>query len=109
MHRGSVWAPFWTQCDWEVARWAKSCGITLSAVMNLLAIPEVNTMFISEFRVTKSEAKVVDHLGLSYSNANKLNTIIDSDLPGQPPFQQKEVIIGNERLEFHSRDIIECI
>jgi hypothetical protein len=109
MHRGSVWEPFWTQCDWEVARWAKSCGATSSAVTNLLAIPEVNTTFISEFRVTKSEAKVVDRLGLSYSNANELNAIIDSDLPGQPPFQRKEVIIGDERLEFHSRDIIECI
>ena len=109
MHRGSVWAPFRTQCDWEVACWAKSCGMTLSAVTNLLAIPEVNTTLISEFHVTKSEAKVVDCLRLSYSNANELNTIINSDLPGQPPFQQKEVIIGNEHLEFHSRDIIECI
>lgn len=86
MHRGSVWAPFRTQCDWEVACWAKSCGATSSAVTNLLAIPEVNTTLISEFHVTKSEAKVVDHLGLSYSTANELNAIINSDLPGQPPF-----------------------
>ena len=53
--------------------------------------------------------KVVDSLGLSYSTANELNRIIDSDLPGQPPFQRKELIIGNECLEFHSRDVIECI
>jgi hypothetical protein len=64
---------------------------------------------ISEFHVTKSEAKVADRLGLSYSNGNELNAIIDSDLLGQPPFQWKEVIIGNECLEFHSRDIIECM
>ena len=78
-------------------------------MINLLAIPEVNTTFISEFRITKSEAKVVDCLRLSYSNANELNAIIDSSLPGQPPFQQKELIIGNKCLEFHSRDIVECI
>jgi hypothetical protein len=53
--------------------------------------------------------KVVDSLGLSYSTANKLNRIIDLDLPGQPPFQQKELIIGNECLEFHFRDVIEYI
>ena len=53
--------------------------------------------------------KVVDGLGLLYSTANELNAIIDSSLPGQPPFQQKELIIGNKCLEFHSRDIVECI
>ncbi|KAH9049439.1 hypothetical protein EDB84DRAFT_1666988 [Lactarius hengduanensis] len=36
----SVWAPFRSQCDWEFARWAKTCGATASAVTALLAIPE---------------------------------------------------------------------
>ena len=40
---------------------------------------------------------------------NKLNTIIDLELPGQPPFQRKELVIGDERLEFYSRDVLECI
>ena len=37
----SVWAPFSSQCDWELARWAKTRSPTSSAVTDLLAIPEV--------------------------------------------------------------------
>lgn len=37
----SVWAPFLSERDWEVARWAKMRGPTSSAVTELLAIPEV--------------------------------------------------------------------
>ena len=37
----SVWAPFCSQCDWEVARWAKMWGPSSSAMEELLAIPGV--------------------------------------------------------------------
>jgi hypothetical protein len=37
----SVWAPFHSQCDWEIARWAKMHGPTSSAMEELLAIPGV--------------------------------------------------------------------
>jgi hypothetical protein len=37
----SMWAPFHSQCDWEIARWAKMRGPTSSAVTDLLGIPEV--------------------------------------------------------------------
>jgi hypothetical protein len=37
----STWAPFQSQCDWEVACWAKLRGPTSSAFTDLLAIPEV--------------------------------------------------------------------
>ena len=37
-----------------------------------------------------------------------LNSIID-DLPGRPPFQTKDVIIGNETLQLHFWDILHCI
>jgi hypothetical protein len=37
----SKWAPFRSQCDWEIARWAKMQGPTSSAVTELLAISEV--------------------------------------------------------------------
>lgn len=37
----SIWAPFTSQCDWEVARWAKMRSLKSSAVSDLLAIPEV--------------------------------------------------------------------
>jgi hypothetical protein len=105
----SDWAPFRSQHDWEVARWAKSCGATSVAVSKLLAIPEVCPNFVYDIDVAKSWAKVVDTLGLSYNMVNKLNSIIDSKLPGQPPFQRKDLVIGDERLEFYWRDILECI
>jgi hypothetical protein len=36
-----IWAPFSSQCDWEVAHWAEMRGPTSSAMADLLAIPEV--------------------------------------------------------------------
>ncbi len=37
----SLWAPFQSQCDWEITHWAKMCGPTSLAVTELLAIPGV--------------------------------------------------------------------
>ncbi|KAH8980428.1 hypothetical protein EDB86DRAFT_3236727 [Lactarius hatsudake] len=37
--KSSVWAPFRSQSDWEIARWAKMRGPTSSAVADILAIP----------------------------------------------------------------------
>ena len=48
-------------------------------------------------------------LRLSYNTVNKLNTIINSQLPSQPPFQRKELVIGDEQLKFYSCNILECI
>ena len=42
----SEWSPFRSRIDWEVARWAKTCGITSSAVGELLAIPGVSPSLI---------------------------------------------------------------
>lgn len=42
--QGSTWAPFSSQCDWEIARWAKMRGPSSSAFSELLAIPEVRTI-----------------------------------------------------------------
>jgi len=41
----SVWAPFISQCDWQIANWAKMRGPTSSAVTDLLAIGEVRILF----------------------------------------------------------------
>jgi Plavaka transposase len=38
-----------------------------------------------------------------------MNDIIDTELPGRPPFLCKRLIIGHEHLEFHYRDVVECI
>jgi len=37
----SVWAPFCSKLDWKITCWAKTCGQTLSAMTELLAIPGV--------------------------------------------------------------------
>ena len=41
----SIWAPFVSQCDWEVAHWGKMRGPTSSALTDLLAIGEVHILF----------------------------------------------------------------
>ncbi|KAN0141046.1 hypothetical protein V8E53_000802 [Lactarius tabidus] len=86
-----VWAPFRSQCDWEFARWAKMRGPTSTAVTELLAIPGI-----------------VDKLGLSYRNSGELNKIIDT-LPGTPPFECHDFVLGGEHLQFHSRNILLCV
>ena len=39
----------------------------------------------------------------------ELNDIIDNNLGGLPSFQCDELDIGNEHLEFHRRDTLQCI
>lgn len=103
------WAPFSSQLDWEVARWAKMRGQTSTAVAELLAIPGVrdfyplNTMHLIQTR------KVVGGLGLSFHTVKGLNEMIDDELPGCPPFQCKDVTFDEERLEFYYRDVMKCI
>jgi hypothetical protein len=52
----SGWAPFQSQRDWEVARWAKMRGPTSSAVTELLAIPGVRASYYLLLHVIKSKA-----------------------------------------------------
>ncbi|KAI9447414.1 hypothetical protein H4582DRAFT_1803182 [Lactarius indigo] len=87
----SVWAPFHSQCDWEIALWAKTCGLTSSALTGLLQIPEVS-----------------DRLGLSFRSAKELDCIIDT-LPGRPPFECEDFTVGGERLSFYFWDVMQCI
>ena len=58
---------------------------------------------------TNSPLKIVDKLRLSFHTVKQLNKIIDNKLPRCPPFRYKELVIGNECLEFYYRDIVECI
>ncbi|KAF8269011.1 hypothetical protein EI94DRAFT_1535022, partial [Lactarius quietus] len=71
--------PFHSQCDWEIAQWAKTPW------------------------------KVVDKLGLSYRTPNELNNIIDNALPGRPRFKCQNLTIAGETLEFYYCDILESI
>jgi hypothetical protein len=104
----SIWAPFQSQSDWEIARWAKMRKPTSSAVTELLAIPEVCVYIFFRF-ITKKPHQLVDRLGLSYRTSKELNNIINKKLFGPPQFQCQDLTIGGEHLEFHYRDIIQCI
>ena len=106
--RDSIWAPFRSQCDWEIAHWAKMSGPTSSAVTELLAIPEV-WVSLFNYRDANVSRQVVEKLDLSYRSTRELNTIIDNDLPGPPPFQCRELVIGHEHLLFFCRDALQCI
>jgi hypothetical protein len=53
--------------------------------------------------------KVHDRLGLSFKNSQELNQMIDTHLPGHPPFQRKEILVSDEVCELYYRDIIQCI
>ncbi|KAI9459935.1 hypothetical protein BJY52DRAFT_1204009 [Lactarius psammicola] len=88
----SIWAPFRSRGDWEIACWAKMRGPTSSAVADLLAIPEV-----------------ADKLELSFRTPNELNDIIDKELPGRPPFRCEDMDIGGITIQFYFRDILQCI
>jgi hypothetical protein len=105
----SIWAPFRSQCDWEIARWAKLRGSTSSAVTELLAIPGVRVSDILLFQTTYTLYKVVEKLELSYHNVRELNKIIDEELPGRPMFRCEAVEIDGQILELHYREIIPCI
>jgi hypothetical protein len=49
-------------------------------------------------------------LGLSFSNSEELNKIIDNKLPNTlPQFVQEEVGVGGQSYEFYHRDILECV
>ena len=104
----SCWAPFQSQCDWEIAHWAKMRGPSSSAMEELLAIPGVCADRLHHC-VTNGLRKVPNKLRLSFSSTKELNHIIDTKLPGRPQFQCCEVVIGGETLELYYRDIIPCI
>ncbi|KAF8952951.1 hypothetical protein BDZ97DRAFT_1992200 [Flammula alnicola] len=88
----NIWAPFVSEIDWKVAKWAKLRGAGSTAFSDLLAIDGV-----------------CDALGLSYKNTNELNKVIDKNLPRRPAFKRHEVVVAGEAFELYSRDIIECI
>jgi hypothetical protein len=61
------------------------------------------------FFLLNEVVKLVDRLELSYKTANELNDLIDNELHGHTLFECKELVIGNECLEFHCHDILSCI
>ncbi|KAH7904457.1 hypothetical protein BJ138DRAFT_993077, partial [Hygrophoropsis aurantiaca] len=86
------WAPFSSQTDWEIARWAKLRGPGSTAFSELLAISGVG-----------------DKLGLSYRNSRELNMIIDKKLPSRPHFKHEQVVVAGEAFDIYYRDVIKCV
>ncbi|KAJ7157665.1 hypothetical protein C8R43DRAFT_1183066 [Mycena crocata] len=87
------WAPFKSQIDWQIARWAKVRGSTSTAFTDLLSINGVT-----------------EALGLSYKNSQELNKIIDTQLPGgRPVFKRQEIVVGGEAFDVYFRPIMECV
>jgi hypothetical protein len=60
----SIWAPFCSQRDWEIARWAKTHRLTSSAFSELLAIPEVPVFILSNHSNANTKYRL--STGLNY-------------------------------------------
>ncbi|KAG6907625.1 hypothetical protein DXG01_008161 [Tephrocybe rancida] len=85
-------APFASQLEWEIAKWATLRGPSSTAFTELMNIDGV-----------------AEKLGLSFSNTRTLNKIIDNSLPGRPCFKRHEILIANEVCEVFFRDVVACI
>ncbi|KAI0078950.1 hypothetical protein K474DRAFT_1593052 [Panus rudis PR-1116 ss-1] len=88
----NVYAPFASQMDWEVARWAKMRGPGSNAFSELLNIPDL-----------------ADTLGLSYNNSRGLNQMIDKLPTSRPRFQRRRIKLGGDLHDVYFRDVLECI
>ncbi|OSD08399.1 hypothetical protein PYCCODRAFT_1482768 [Trametes coccinea BRFM310] len=86
------YAPFTSETDWQVARWAKLRGPGSTSFTELVTIPGI-----------------VQKLALSYKNSRELNNIIDKLPAGRPPFEREEISIAGEIFEVFLRDILACI
>ncbi|KAJ6517025.1 hypothetical protein DFH09DRAFT_1251360 [Mycena vulgaris] len=86
-------APFTSQVDWEVAKWAKLRGSTSIAFTDLLSIHGVP-----------------EALGLSYKNSRELNQVIDNQLPaGRPIFKRQEIVVAGEAFDVYFRPVVGCL
>ena len=109
----NIFAPFASQLDWEVARWAKIRGPGSNSFTELMAIDGVSRYLVVMMQevtvLLLTEMKVHKRLGVSFKNSRELNELIDKHLPGRPPFRRKEMLVGDEVCELYFRDIIQCI
>ncbi|KIL54913.1 hypothetical protein M378DRAFT_91716, partial [Amanita muscaria Koide BX008] len=87
-----AFAPFKSQLDWEVAKWAKLRGPSSTALTELLAIEGLG-----------------DRLGLSFKTVHELNKLIDTELPGRPQFHHQSITVSGESVTLYSRNIMDCI
>ncbi|THU93081.1 hypothetical protein K435DRAFT_799989 [Dendrothele bispora CBS 962.96] len=107
----SAWAPFKSEMDWRIERWAKLRGPSSTALTDLLSIPGVSVGWADglAWLLKNVVGKLVDKLELFFSSANELNKIIDDNLPARPQFQTHNVVVQGESFEVYSRNILECV
>ncbi|KAM6496730.1 hypothetical protein JOM56_007203 [Amanita muscaria] len=87
-----AFAPFKSQLDWEVAKWAKLRGPSSTALTEFLAIEGLG-----------------DRLGLSFKTVHELNKLIDTELPGRPQFHHQSITVSGDTVTLYSRNILDCI
>lgn len=91
--KSNIYAPFNSQTDWEMARWAKLNSSSTTAITELLGISGLH-----------------EKLGLSYKNSKDLNKIIDTQMPTvRPKFKKLELELGGHIHVLYYRDIIACV
>ncbi|THH32369.1 hypothetical protein EUX98_g1829, partial [Antrodiella citrinella] len=89
----NIFAPFKSERDFQIARWAKMRGPGSTAFDELLKIPGVR-----------------EDLGLSFKNTREINKVIDEKLPSsRPRFRCKEVLVAGEVFHVYYRDALQCV
>ncbi|THU81515.1 hypothetical protein K435DRAFT_873253 [Dendrothele bispora CBS 962.96] len=87
----NIWAPFQSEINWRIAKWAKMRGPSSTSFTELLAMDGV-----------------CEKLGLSYRNVHELDKIIDEHLPSsRPQFKRQEVVVQGRVVEVYFRDILQ--
>ncbi|KAM6496353.1 hypothetical protein JOM56_009059 [Amanita muscaria] len=103
------YTPFTSKLDWEIAKWAKLRGPSSTAFTELMAIDGVSQFQVRSKCYDSPTRKVQEGLNLSFKNTRELNKFIDRKLPGRPPFEHQEILVGGEVCDVYFRDIIACI
>ncbi|KAG1902405.1 uncharacterized protein F5891DRAFT_1127689 [Suillus fuscotomentosus] len=78
----NIYAPFSSQMDWDIAKWAKLRGSSSTAFTDLLETD---------------------------GNSKELDKIIDNNLPGRLKFKREQIIVAGEAFNVFYRDISKCI
>jgi len=72
--RDSIWSPFCSHLDWELAHWAKTRGPTSSALTELLAIPGVSAPPLPLVAVLMHRPRLLTGLGFHTEQQNNWTT-----------------------------------
>lgn len=104
-------APFVSELDWGMARWAKKTKTGDNSLTGLLDLPGVCSVESAVLRQLTINKQVVEKLGLSFKNARALNQIIDHELPETPNWTHTTLNMcgSDEQFDLFHRDVLACI